>query len=104
MKTRTFRVILVTASAALLTAIGVAGAGMSSTALAEPRVVPLAPAQTTVQAPAGDEPSCMIESWLCNPQPGEPWPSPTPTPGPTAAGPSSVPWSEIAAPAMTPLS
>ena len=92
MTTRTFRVILVTASAALLTAIGVAGAGMSSTALAEPRLVPLAPAQ----APASDAPTCMIESWLCNPQPGEPWPSPTPTPGPNAAGPSSVAGSAIA--------
>lgn len=92
MKTRTFRVILVTGSAAILTAICVAGAGMSSTASAAPRVVPLAPSQ----ALASDPPSCMIESWLCDPQPGEPWPTPTPTPGPTAASPSSVPWTDIA--------
>jgi len=92
MKTRTFRVILVTASAALLTAIGVAVGGMVSTATAAPRVVPLAPAQ----APATDAPTCMIESWLCNPQAGEPWPTPTPTPGPTAASPASVPWTDIA--------
>jgi hypothetical protein len=92
MKTRTFRVILVTASAALLTAMGLVGAGLASTASAAPRVVPLAPAQ----ALTSDAPSCMIESWLCNSQPGEPWPTPTPTPGPTAASPSSVPWTDIA--------
>ena len=92
MTTRTFRVILVTASAALVTAMGLVGAGALSTASAAPRVVPLAPAQ----APATDAPTCMIESWLCNPQAGEPWPTPTPTPGPTAASPSSVPWTDIA--------
>jgi|GEM_PF-6479763 hypothetical protein len=92
MKTRTFRVILVTASAALLTAMGLVGAGMASTASAAPQQVALAPAQV----PESDAPSCMIESWLCNPQPGEPWPTPTPTPGPTAASPSSVQWTEIA--------
>jgi len=92
MKTRTFRVILVTASAALLTAMGLVGAGMASTASAAPQQVALVPAQ----APESDAPSCMIESWLCNPQPGEPWPTPTPTPGPTAASPSSVQWTEIA--------
>ena len=92
MKTRTFRLILVTASAALLTAMGLVGAGMASTASAAPQQVALAPAQV----PESDAPSCMIESWLCNPQPGEPWPTPTPTPGPTAASPSSVQWTEIA--------
>jgi hypothetical protein len=96
MTTQTFRVILVTASAALLTAIGVAGAGMLSTASAAPRPMAIAPAQAPAQAPEGDAPSCMIESWLCNPQPGEPWPTPTPTPGPTAASPSSLPWTDIA--------
>ena len=75
MKTRTFRVILVSASAALLTAMGIVGAGFVSTASAAPQKA-LVPAQVAAGDDQGREvsdgagPTCMIEAWLCNPHPG----------------------------------
>ncbi len=76
MKTRKLRVILVTASAALLTAMGMVGAGFASTASAATQADQLVQAQhhegdkhrdgDKERDGDKDKSECMLESWLCD--------------------------------------